>query len=58
MSAFAASVEARVRAAPRGAEASEARAGWKTCGVAAEKAGAKGIAAACRARAAGSAGSR
>jgi hypothetical protein len=51
MEAFAASVQARVRGAPRGAEASEARAGWKTCAVAAEKAGAAGIAAACRIRA-------
>jgi hypothetical protein len=53
MEAFAASVHARVRGAPRGAEASEERAGWKTCAVAAEKAGAPAIAAACRAKAAG-----
>lgn len=50
MIAFATSVEARVRGAPRGAEASERRAGWKTCAVAAEKAGATAIATACRAR--------
>ncbi len=40
MAAFAQSVEARVAAAPRGAEESEARAGWRACALTAEKAGA------------------
>src|SRR5262249_14245106 len=53
LDAFARAVEARVRAAPRGAGPAEARAGWKTCAVAAEKAGALAVAEACRARAGG-----
>lgn len=48
MEAFGQAVAARVRAAPRGAETSVVRAAWKTCAVAAEKAGAPGVAAACR----------
>ena len=48
MAAFEEAVAARVRAAPRGAEASETRAGWRTCAVAAEKAGAREVAARCR----------
>ncbi len=48
MAAFAQAVAARVRAAPRGAGASVSSAAWKTCAVAAEKAGAAGVAAACR----------
>lgn len=50
LEAFAQAVAARVRAVPRGAEASESAAAWKTCAVAAEKAGAPAVAAACRAR--------
>jgi hypothetical protein len=52
LGAFARAVEARVRAAPRGAEASEARAGWRAAAIAAEKAGSPAAAEACRARAA------
>ena len=48
MAAFEEAVAARVRAAPRGAEASETRAAWRTCAVAAEKAGAGELAARCR----------
>ena len=48
MAAFEEAVAARVRAAPRGAEASETRAGWRTCAVAAEKAGAGEVAQRCR----------
>jgi hypothetical protein len=48
MAAFEEAVAARVRAAPRGAEASETRAGWRTCAVAAEKAGARELAERCR----------
>ncbi|MFT3775818.1 MAG: hypothetical protein QM820_61525 [Minicystis sp.] len=48
MEAFATAVAARVRSVPRGAEASEGAAAWRACAVAAEKAGAKEIAAACR----------
>jgi hypothetical protein len=48
MAAFAEAVTARVRAAPRGAEASETRAAWRTCAVAAEKAGAREVAERCR----------
>lgn len=51
MDAFAQAAAARARAVPRGAEASEARAAWRACAVAAEKAGAPEVAAACRARA-------
>jgi hypothetical protein len=51
LTAFAQAVEDRVRAAARGAEKAEARAGWKACAVAAEKAGAAEVAAVCRARA-------
>jgi hypothetical protein len=51
LEAFAQAVAARVRAAPRGAETSVARAAWKTCAVAAEKAGATAVAATCRGRA-------
>jgi hypothetical protein len=51
LAAFAQAVEARVRAAPRGAEKSVARGGWQACAVAAEKAGAAEVAAACRANA-------
>ena len=51
MAAFEEAVAARVRAVPRGAEATEARAAWKTCAVAAEKAGGREVAEACRARA-------
>jgi hypothetical protein len=51
MDAFTRSVEARTLAAPRGREASEAKAAWKTCAVAAEKAGAPSVANACRAKA-------
>jgi hypothetical protein len=50
MEAFAQSVTARVRAAPRGAGPSEARAGWKACAITAEKAGAPAVAEACRGR--------
>jgi hypothetical protein len=50
MAAFERAVEARVRAAPRGAEASEARTAWRACAVAAEKAGAPAVAESCRAR--------
>jgi hypothetical protein len=53
LEAFGRAVEARVRAAPRGAGPSEARAAWKTCAVAAEKAGAPSVAEACRVRAGG-----
>jgi hypothetical protein len=53
MEAFEQAVLARIAAVPRGAEASEAKAGWRTAAIAAEKAGAGGIAAACRARAGG-----
>jgi hypothetical protein len=49
MAAFQEAVAARVRAAPRGAGAGEARAAWRTCAVAAEKAGAAEVAARCRA---------
>jgi hypothetical protein len=52
MEAFAIAVAARVRAVPRGAEASESAAAWRACAVAAEKAGARDVAATCRARAA------
>jgi hypothetical protein len=48
MAAFEESVAARVRSAPRGAEASETRAAWRTCAVAAEKAGAREVAERCR----------
>ena len=51
MEAFARAVEARARAAPRGAGESEVRAGWKTCAIAAEKEGAGAVAAACREKA-------
>ncbi|APR81643.1 Hypothetical protein A7982_06992 [Minicystis rosea] len=51
MDAFATAVAARVRTVPRGAEASEGASAWRACAVAAEKAGAKDIAAACRAKA-------
>jgi hypothetical protein len=50
MDAFARAVEARVRAAPRGAEQTEARAGWRACAVAAEKAGASAVAELCQRR--------
>lgn len=53
LEAFGRAVEARVRAAPRGAAASGTKAGWKTCAVTAEKAGAPALAAECRARANG-----
>jgi hypothetical protein len=53
LSAFAESADARARAAPRGAEASERRAAWKAAAIAAEKAGSPAIAAACRAKASG-----
>lgn len=52
MEAFDQAVAARARAVPRGAETSEARAAWKTCAVAAEKAGARAVAETCQARAA------
>lgn len=50
MDAFTSAVRARVRSVPRGAEASEAASAWRACAVAAEKAGAKDIAEACRRR--------
>jgi len=52
MDAFATAASARVRSVPRGAEASEAAAAWRACAVAAEKAGARDVAAECRAKAA------
>jgi hypothetical protein len=51
MEAFTQAVAAMIASVPRGAEASEARAGWRTAAIVAEKAGAGGMAAACRARA-------
>jgi hypothetical protein len=51
LAAFTDSVAARVESAPRGADAAEARAGWRSAALAAEKAGAADVAAACRARA-------
>jgi hypothetical protein len=53
LAAFARAVEARARGAPRGAAASEAVAGWKTCAVTAEKAGAAALARRCREKAKG-----
>ena len=50
MEAFSRAVEARVRRSAHGAERG-ARAAWKTCAIAADKAGAAAVAAACRARA-------
>jgi hypothetical protein len=52
LDAFAAAVEVRLAGAPRAAP-TERSAAWKACAVAAEKAGAAGVAAACRQRAAG-----
>lgn len=49
MRAFEAATEARARSAPRGASG-ELRAAWRACAVAAEKAGARDVAAACRER--------
>jgi hypothetical protein len=51
MDAFTRSVAARASAVPRGAETGEARAAWRACAVTAEKAGAREVAEACRARA-------
>lgn len=48
LSAFEDAVSARVRGAPRGSEERERAAGWKGCAIAAEKAGAKGLAEVCR----------
>lgn len=53
MDAFATAVAARVRSVPRGAEARESAAAWKACAVAAEKAGGRDVASACREKAAG-----
>lgn len=53
MDAFARSVEARIAAAPRGAEGPERLAAWRACELAAREAGAEAIAAACAARAQG-----
>jgi hypothetical protein len=53
MAAFAQAVDARMRAAPRGAAPSEARAGWRACAVTAEKAGVGIVAAQCREKARG-----
>jgi hypothetical protein len=50
MAAFERAVEVRVRAAPRGAEQSEARAGWRACAIAADKVGASAVAEASRRR--------
>jgi hypothetical protein len=51
LEAFAQSVETRVRAARRGAEEAERRAGWRACARAAEAVGASEVAADCRGRA-------
>lgn len=51
LQAFTSGVEARVGGAPRGAERTERGAAWKACAVAAEKASAAGVVAACRQRA-------
>jgi hypothetical protein len=51
LAAFSQAVAARARAAPRGAEAAETSAAWRTCAVAADKAGAPAVAELCRARA-------
>jgi hypothetical protein len=51
MEAFERAVAVRVQAAPRGAEAIEARAAWRACAVAAEKTGARDVADRCRAAA-------
>lgn len=51
LEAFARSVDTRVRAARRGAEEAERRAGWRACARAAEAAGASEIAEVCRGRA-------
>ncbi len=48
LKAFAQAVDARARAAPRGAATRERVAGWKTCAVTAEKAGAAAVAERCR----------
>jgi hypothetical protein len=58
LSAFARSVEARVAAARRGAEEMEARAGWRSCALAAEQAGAPALAASLRERGAGGGAAR
>jgi len=50
MEAFEMSVAARVRSVRRGAEESEARAAWRACAVAAERAGAAAISSACVSR--------
>jgi hypothetical protein len=50
LAAFAQSAAARASAVPRGAEAAEIEAAWRAAAVAADKAGAKAVAAACRAR--------
>jgi hypothetical protein len=49
LEAFTVAVAARVRSVPRGAGTGEAAAAWKACAIAAEKAGASAVAAACRA---------
>jgi hypothetical protein len=53
LQAFAEAVASRVAGAPRGEATNETRAGWKTCAVAAEKAGAHEVGALCRAKAGG-----